>query len=457
MADFLAPTVHRELKGGGMGRGSRTGISMEEQIALATAICVLLILGCMYLAYKGVFRILCDYLRDATIELRYMTMSSAQQRQVSVAVPKPSAQQRQVTEVSVAVPKPELQAPPPQFSHHVVRPRELERLARRERLAKGPSPPEVTTSVSIKNRLEALEAQRKATETAESQDVPRLLGNERSLAIPWEVLESKKKGSKKDSRSGKAVSAERQNDVSGEKDLPCLLGTTPLQNLRSSAIPQALDQERRLADQSFRKSASEQSRRKPALPGVPDEQPWRSSAPGLLEHSNHNSTLPENPLEQSFKKSTLPILREADLDPELTIVSVDASERDAMQSRVMPARSEARFGKVKSECIHDDIRRSMQHRSEARSPRPEARFGKVKSERIQNRSEARHGKVNSDNLRLNYQNDLQREERSVFSKVKSESVQNRSEARFGKVQSEQPARKKPCYPSSAASEFNVTI
>jgi len=125
----------------------------------------------------------------------------------------------------------------------------------------------------------------------------------------------------------------------------------------------------------------------------------------------------------------------------------------------MPARSEARFGKVKSECIHDDIRRSIQHKSDARSPRPEARFGKVKSERIQNRSEARHGKVNSDNCRRNYQNDLlvQREERSVFGKVKSESVPQRSEARFGKVKSEQPARKKPCYASSAASEFNVTI
>jgi hypothetical protein len=221
MASFLTNAVHRELRSmkGGTGRGPLA----EGEIAVAVILCFGVLAACIFLLAKGICGKLGRSFLGLCTELKYMLMASCR--------PRESPGQQQLA--SVPVSRPDMQPPPVRFT-----PRQAKIPSRNHRNTDN-QPPLPKVCISSNESSSKVSRQGVATE-----DVPHLLGRERSLAIPWSLLESDTKCKRYRKKSGdslpnsnnvgtstnqlatvSAASAKNPPSVSKE-DLPRLLGRT---------------------------------------------------------------------------------------------------------------------------------------------------------------------------------------------------------------------------------------
>jgi len=248
MAAFLDSVVQRELRGAlTKGRG---GLENAE-LVLASVICFGVLSACVFLWANGICRMLCRFFVKVVTAMKYMLIIFCRPR-VQAAEPPAKSQ------ASAPVLRPEMQQPPtPRFSFR--NPSMLNqnhpfanRNARSVK-ASNPGQPEFAFKCLAQRQHGRFSLRHasvgKAFESGEkpklvaTDDVPRLLGRERSLAIPWHLLEADKKCKRykrefsgTESRSDRVISASQVEmcstvptknvPVLDSENLPRLLGRT---------------------------------------------------------------------------------------------------------------------------------------------------------------------------------------------------------------------------------------
>lgn len=193
MAAFLGPAMQRQLRGAKKNWGGME--DTETKLALVIIVCFGVLSACTFLWSRGICRSWRRYLFEAVTELKYMLITSWKSLE-------PSVQQQSCKPPS----KLEVQSPPPQFSfrqqgivtwnchtasqqasnaHH---PQSLARLACSREGQPSPLPKAIDFPSHHVGTSKVL---RGSPARVTTQEVPHVQG--RKLAIPWDLLEGRKK------------------------------------------------------------------------------------------------------------------------------------------------------------------------------------------------------------------------------------------------------------------------
>lgn len=245
MPTFLDLAAQRELRSSI--KGARGGLDHAE-IVLVAILCFGVLSACTFLYARGICRLLFQCLCDFVMELKYMSEVCIKPSEASTLGPAcPPAS------------RPEIQPPPPSFVSrqprfpgkvksytnwgpaHPLGPDDVvDKVFKRQPRAlqqNGPvavqscsrlphcadeRPPSSFEAVTSKSGLlMTKKVPRNRSAEIAAEDVPRLLGRERTLAIPWDVLEGKKKNRQyqKESSYGSSLCKSSSKVVTSESRL----------------------------------------------------------------------------------------------------------------------------------------------------------------------------------------------------------------------------------------------
>lgn len=184
MASFLASGVQRALRSS-IKKGAGGSGKADTELILVVVICFGVLSSCIFLIARGIHGKLGRAFLSFANELKYMLTACCRRRQSS----------RQGL-ASVPVAKPDVQPAPLRFTA-----RQANIPSRNHLNTERQHQPRLPQVYAVSNENTS-KVSRERLPAVATQDVPRLLGRERSLAIPWSVLESDSKCKRYKKKSG---------------------------------------------------------------------------------------------------------------------------------------------------------------------------------------------------------------------------------------------------------------